>query len=70
MAFLLTWINKFLAYNGSKKVYKAYLITVVVIAMKKKVSLGAFVLNHFYKGMNDLITLKNGKLNEMAKGRI
>lgn len=59
-----------MAHNHSKKFSKAYLSTTVALAIGTKVSLGSLVLNHIYKGMNDLVTLENGNLNRMAKGSI
>lgn len=59
-----------MAYNYFNKVSKAYLGTLVTLANKTKVSLGTLILNHFYKGMNELIILENGKQNGMAKGPI
>lgn len=68
--FLLTWINKFLSCNHSKKVTKMYLSMTVALASEVEVFLGTFVLSHIYKGMNDLTSFENGKLNGTAQGPI
>lgn len=70
MAFLLTWINKFLSYNYSKKVTKIYLSMAIALTIGTKVALGTFMLSHIYKGMNDLISFENGRLNGIAWGPI
>lgn len=70
VAFLLAQLSKFISCNCSKKVTKAYLSAAIALATKKDVFLGAFVLNHIYKGMNDLKTFEDGKLNGTTKGSI
>lgn len=70
MAFLLTWISKFLSCNISKKVTKVYLSMVIALALKAKVSLGTFVLSHIYTRMNDLTSFENKKLNGTTRGPI
>lgn len=66
MAFLLTWINKFLSCSHSKKVKKMHVRATIALAMRTEVSLGSFVLNHIYKGMNDLISFDNDRLKGTA----
>lgn len=56
VAFILTWISKFLSYNHLKKVTKAYLGTTLALANRRDMALYTFILNHIYKGMNDPFT--------------
>lgn len=63
IAFLLAWLSKFISRNHSKKVTQAYLSVVVTLATREDLSLGAFILNHIYKGINDLKNFEDGKLN-------
>lgn len=70
VAFIFTWINKYISCNQSKKVTKIYLSTVVTIVIGAKVSLASFVLSHIFKGMNDLVFMEDGKLNGTARGLI
>lgn len=70
VAFLRTWISKFIYCNRSKKVSKAYLGKAVALAIGMEVALGPFVLNHIMKSMNDLKSIDNGKLNGTVRGPI
>lgn len=63
MAFILTWISKYISCNQSKKATKVYLSTAVAVAIGTEFVLCSFVLSHIYKGMNDLTFMENGKLN-------
>lgn len=67
MAFILTWISKYISCNRSKKVIKAYLGITMVIITGANVSLGSFILNYIFKGMYDLTFMENGKLNGIAR---
>lgn len=68
VAFLLTWLSKFISCNHFKKVTRPYLG--VTMAISKNVLLGPFILNHIFKGMNDLTFLDNGKLSGTTWGPI
>lgn len=70
IAFLHTWISKFISCNCFKKVSKAYLGTTVALATGMEVAIRLFVLNHILKGMNNLKTSEIGKLNGTTRGSI
>lgn len=50
-----------------KEGFESYLGRVVALATGMEIALGSHVLSHIFKGMNDLITMKNGKLNRTAR---
>lgn len=70
VAFLLAWVNKLLSCKWSKKATKVYLSIVVALTTSREVILGAFILNHIYKRMNDLIIFENDMLNGITRGLI
>lgn len=68
-AFLLTWINKFISYNQTKKIFKSYLGTVVALVIGIEMALRPFALNHILK-KKDLKTMENKKLNATMRDPI
>lgn len=44
-----------------------YLSMAIVLAISTEIGLGSSMLNHIYKGSNDLLTFENGKLNGMVQ---
>lgn len=42
----------------------------IALAIGREIPLGPFVLNHNFKGINDVVTFKKDKLNGTIKGPI
>lgn len=68
VTFLHTWLSKVIFCNRLKKVTRPYLDIVVALATGQNVALGPFVLNHIFKGMNDLTFIENDKLSGTTRG--
>lgn len=70
VAFLLYWLSLHVACCRSKKVIKAYLALIMALHLEIEVAIGPFVLSHIFRGMDDLVLLKDDEHSRNARGPI